>query len=167
MYRTVTIAISVLLLQLASIQIVSAAELDVSSEFARASAGLARNGAIFLTIKNHGKSDDTLISASTDVSKRTELHGHSMKDGIMWMSQVKGGIPIPAGGMAQLKPGGFHVMLMGLKLPLKKGEKVAVILTFKNGSQIKVDVPILGAGAKSAMKQGNMKHHGMMKKETE
>jgi periplasmic copper chaperone A len=165
MQKIVTIAIVTLLLQLTSFHVASAAELEISGAFARASAGPARNGAVFLTVKNHGKGDDTLISASTDVSKRAALHGHSMKDGIMRMSQVKGGIPVSAGSVAHLKPGGFHVMLMGLKSPLKKGKKITVTLTFKSTAKIKVDVPILGVGAKSSMKHGDMKHDGMMKKE--
>ena len=77
----------------------------------------------------------------------------------MHMSQVKGGIAIPSNGMVELKPGGYHVMLMGLKAPLKKGGKFMLKLTFKKAGQKTIHVPILGVGAKSATSNGHMGHN--------
>ncbi len=159
------IAVAAFIFQLASSQIASAVEIEISNAFARASAGAARNGAIYLTIKNRGQDDDMLASVSTDVSKRAELHGHSMKDNIMRMSKIKDGILVSAGSTAQLKPGGFHLMLLELKSPLKKGNQIAVTLTFKKAGKIEINVPILGVGSKSAMQHGGMKsHRSLLKK---
>ncbi|MBT3766463.1 MAG: copper chaperone PCu(A)C [Rhodospirillaceae bacterium] len=147
------------ILLLSSANNATASELEISNAFARASAGPARNGAVFLTVKNHAKQADVLLSAKTDVAKKAQLHGHTMKDGMMHMSQVKGGISIPSNGMAELKPGGYHVMLMGLKSPLKKGGKFMLRLTFKNAGEKTIHVPILGVGAKSATSNGHMGHN--------
>ena len=164
MYKFFATATIVLAFQFANSHISSAAGLEVSGEFARASAGLKRNGVIFFTVKNQGRNDNTLVSVLTDVSKRAELHGHSTNDGVMRMSKIKGGIQIPAGSIAQLKPGGFHVMLLGLKAPLKKGETIYATLLFKDGHSIKINVPILGVGAKSTIGHSDMNYDGMMKK---
>jgi copper(I)-binding protein len=153
-------AIAIFLLNVSSLNNAKAGELEISNAFARASAGPARNGAVFLTVKNHAKQADILLSATTDVAKIAQLHGHTMKNGMMYMAQAEGGITVPSGGMAQLKPGGHHVMLMGLKAPLKKGEKITVTLTFKKAGEMMVNVPILGVGAKSALEHGNMGHMG-------
>lgn len=163
MKNTFFVIAAIFVLLLSSPHPANAGDLEVSGAFARASAGPARNGAVFFTVKNHGKKADVLISAATDVAKKAQLHGHTMKDGMMNMSQVKSGIPVPPGGMAMLKPGGQHVMLMGLKAPLKVGEKLSLVLTFKNGDNMTVDIPILGVGAKSAMgqkgmSQGHLRH---------
>lgn len=125
-----------------------AADLEVSGAFIRASPKVA-NGAGFLTVKNTGKQDDKLIAASAAVSKTVELHTH-IKDGeIMRMRKVES-IAVPAGGMAELKPGGDHVMFMDLNGPLKEGDKVAVTLTFEKGGEMKVEMPVLGVGAMAA-----------------
>ena len=151
--------VAAFILLLSSSNNATASELEISNAFARASAGPARNGVIFLTVKNSTKQADILLSAATDIAKKTQLHGHTMKDGMMYMSQVKGGIAVPSGGMAELKPGGHHVMLMGLKAPLKKGGKIMLMLTFKNAGQKTVHVPVLGVGAKSATSNGHMGHN--------
>jgi copper(I)-binding protein len=150
--RTIgAIAMAVFIFQLVISQIASAMEMEISNAFARASAGAARNGAIYLTIKNRGQDDDVLASVSADVSRRAELHGHSMNDNIMRMRQIKEGILVSAGSTVQLKPGGFHLMLLELKSPLKKGGQIAVTLTFKNAGKIEINIPVLGVGSKPAM----------------
>jgi periplasmic copper chaperone A len=126
-----------------------AADLTVSGAFLRASPKVANAGAGFLTISNSGKTDDKLIGASADVSKTVELHTH-IKDGeIMRMRQVQS-IAVPAGGAAQLKPGGDHVMFIDLKGPLMEGDKVPVTLVFEKAGKIDVVMPVLGVGAMAA-----------------
>lgn len=126
-----------------------AADLEVSGAFIRASPKVANAGAGFVTIKNSGKQDDKLIAASANVSKSVELHTH-IKDGeIMRMRKVEA-INVPAGGAAELKPGGDHVMFIDLNGPLKEGDKVAVTLTFEKGGEVKVEMPVLAVGAMAA-----------------
>src|SRR3546814_16027425 len=74
-----------------------------------------------MLLKNSGKADDKLIKAASPVAEQVEIHEHVMDGNAMRMRPVDG-VPLPAGGMAELQPGGYHVMLIGLKHPLKRGE---------------------------------------------
>ena len=99
------------------------------------------NGAVYVTLSNAGAQPDALVSASTDVAQTTELHEVTQDGGVMKMRPVKT-IPVPAGGTTELKPGGYHIMLMGLKHDLKPGEKVAVTLKFERGGETRVEAPV-------------------------
>jgi hypothetical protein len=133
-------------------------DITVEGPWARASAGPARAGAAFMTLNNAGAVDDKLIAASTDVSNKAELHTHIRDGEIMRMRPVDG-IDVPAGGVANLQPGGLHVMLMGLKQPLKEGEAFPLTLTFEKAGEVTVEVMVMKAGA---MGQGAMHGHGTM-----
>ena len=115
-------------------------DLQLSGAWARQSFGKAVNSAGFLSINNMGKADDILVGASSTISKRTELHTH-IKDGdVMRMRRVKGGIKVPKGGSAELKPGGLHVMFIQLKEPLKKGTVFPITLKFKNAGDVTINM---------------------------
>lgn len=142
--------------------------LMLEQPWARATPGQAKNGAAYLTIHNAGKTDDRLLSAASEVAMRVELHNHVNKDGVMQMRQVEA-VAVPAGSMATLKPGGFHVMLMGLKAPLKEGESFSLTLTFEQAGSTTVQVQVesvgsMGSMSGKAMKKmdhGSMDHGGM------
>ncbi|MDV7341681.1 copper chaperone PCu(A)C [Terasakiella sp. A23] len=139
-----------------------AGDISVEGVWARASAGMARAGAAFMTIKNTGEADK-LIGAKADVSKRVEIHTHLHQDGVMKMRKVES--VAAAKGMTMLKPGGDHVMFMGLNEPFKEGASFPLTLVFEKAGEIKVDVKIMKAGA---MGMGEMKHdmkHDMKKME--
>lgn len=141
-------------------QIVQLAESDaiaVEAPFARASAGPVRNGAAFLTLRNGSGEDDRLVAARAPVADRVELHTHLHENGVMRMRQVEA-IEVPAGGTAMLKPGGDHVMLMGLKAPLQEGESFPLTLVFEKAGEITVDVTIGGVGAMQG--HGGSRHNG-------
>ncbi len=129
-----------------------AEEMSVSGAWARATAPTATTGAAYMVVKNHGSKDDLLLSAESSAAKRTEIHTVEMKDGMMDMHQVES-VLVPAGGSAELKPGGYHVMMMGLKSPLKVGGTIYVTLKFKNAGEVKVMVPV--------SKTGKAMEHGM------
>lgn len=139
---------------------VLAADLEVAEPWARASAGPARNGAAFLTLKNHGADADRLVAARADVADRVELHTHIMEGNLMKMREVEGGIAVPAGETVMLEPGGLHVMFMGLKAPFKEGEHFPLTLVFEKAGDIDVTVHVQGVADKKAMPQhghSNMK----------
>ena len=142
-------------------------DLVLDHPWARATPGQAKNGAAFVVIHNHGKTADRLISASSGSATRIELHNHVNKDGVMQMRQVEA-VEVPAGGMAELKPGSFHVMLMGLKAPLKEGDSFALTMTFERAGSTTVDVKVEGVGSMGPMdmgsESGDMKQmdHGSM-----
>ncbi len=135
--------------------------LMLEQPWARATPGQAKNGAAYMTIHNAGKADDRLLSAASDRATRVELHNHVNKDGVMQMRQVDA-IAVPAGSMAELKPGGLHVMLMGLKAPLKEGESFPLTLTFEQAGSTTVQVKIEAVGSMGSMSGKAMKHtdHG-------
>ncbi len=95
----------------------------------------------FMLIKNTGSQDDMLISASSDVAMDVQIHETTMADGVMSMAEVPG-VKIPADGVTELKPGGYHVMLIGLKQELKVGDTVTIVLTFQNAGDISLEVPV-------------------------
>lgn len=129
--------------------------LTVSSPWARASAGMARAGAAFMIIHNTG-ADEVLVSASAQVSDKVELHTHVHEGGVMKMRAVPR-IPLPAGQTTELKPGGRHVMFLGLKAPFKKGQTFPLTLSFKQAGSVTVPVEVGRAGAMGPM-QHHMKH---------
>ena len=112
---------------------VLAGDIEVHHPWARASAGPARAGAAFMGIHNNGAGADRLVAASADVSKTAELHTHIRDGDVMMMRRVEDGIPVPAEGVVHLEPGGYHVMFMGLKAPLKEGDTFLLTLTFEKG----------------------------------
>lgn len=121
-------------------------------------AGMTNTGA-FMVIRNADDKDHKLVKAESSASKVTELHTHTNEGGVMKMRPVKD-IDVKAKGEAVLKPGGLHVMLIGLKQELKDGDNVAITLTFEDGSSKKVEVPARKIQTEMKMKM-EMKHEMM------
>lgn len=99
------------------------------------------NTAAFMTITNDGTNDRRLVKADSPVARAGELHSHTNDQGIMRMRQVTA-IEVKAKGRAELKSGGYHVMLIDLQQSLKEGDTVPLTLTFDDGSIRKVDAPV-------------------------
>lgn len=114
------------------------------------------NTGAFMVIKNSGNADRKVLKAESPVSKVVELHNHINDNGVMKMRPVKE-IDVKAGGEAVLKPGSYHIMLIGLKQPLKEGDQVPLTLKFDDGTALKVEAPVQRP-APAAMDHGNMKH---------
>lgn len=130
-----------------------ASTIEVEDAYARATPPNLPNSAAFMTIENESDKNVALIKAESSVSNVVELHTHDMKNGVMKMYQVPQ-IDIKANSKTVLKPGGFHVMLIGLKQkPLKVGEHIDLKLYFSNDETITLQLPI-----KSVM-GGMMKQH--------
>ncbi|KAF0221208.1 MAG: hypothetical protein FD176_3226 [Rhodospirillaceae bacterium] len=123
------------------------APVAVEKPWARATAGQAANGAAYLTLVGP-ENGDRLVSAASPVAEVVELHTHIEEDGIMRMRAVEA-IPVPAGGTVELKPGGLHIMLIGLKAPLKEGRRFPLTLTFERAGPIRMEIPVLAAGART------------------
>ncbi len=88
----------------------------------------------YFTINNSGATADRLLSASSPAFNKIEMHETRMADGMMSMNQLME-VPVDAGVTVEFKPGGLHLMLMGIKQPLEVGDKVPVTLTFESGEQ--------------------------------
>jgi copper(I)-binding protein len=122
----------------------------------------AATAAAYMEIENHGRSDDRLLGGSSPVARKIEIHEMSMAGGIMSMRAVEKGLPIPAGKSVNLEPqANYHLMLSGLKEPLKNGSQISLTLNFANAGTVHVDVPVLPIGSRGpgATMPGHMDHH--------
>jgi periplasmic copper chaperone A len=133
----------------ASLAVASAAmaqtnQLEVTNAWARATPGKAENGAAYLTIQSPAA--DRLVSVSSPVAKKAELHTMSMEGMVMKMRPLAG-LDIPAGQPVTLKPGGEHIMLEGLGAPLREGQSFPLTLTFEKAGTRTVTVAIEKPGA--------------------
>lgn len=118
-------------------------KLSVEDAWARSSPLAEGNGSVYLMIKNQGNEADALVGASTNVSEAVEIHEMIMEGDVMKMRPVEGQrLEIPAGGQVELKPGGLHIMLLGLNQKLDVGDQIELKLRFeKSGEQtIKAEV---------------------------
>lgn len=131
-----------LVLLMLSATAIFASSLSVENPYVRATPPGLPNSAAFMSISNSSDKDISLVSARSDASSVVELHTHDMKDGVMKMYQVPK-INIKANSSTVLKPGGFHIMLIGLKTkPLKEEMNVEIELHFSNGQNLKVFAPV-------------------------
>jgi hypothetical protein len=129
----------------------------VENPYARAVPPGQPNSASFMTLVNGSDVDHSVKSAASPVAATVELHTHTNVNGVMEMRQVPQ-IDVPAKGRTELKPGGLHVMLIGLKQDMKAGEKAQVTLTFEDGSSTTVDAPIQEVTPPAAGQMGGMQH---------
>jgi copper(I)-binding protein len=126
-------------------------DLEIDHPWSRATPPGAQVAGGYLTIVNHGSVPDRLVSVSSDISARAEVHEMAVTDGVMTMRPVEGGLEIPAGGKLELKPGGYHLMLMGLKRPAKQGESFPATLTFEKAGSVTVEFQVEAMGAAGGM----------------
>lgn len=131
-------------LAVAGTALAQTSELKVADAWARATPGKAENGAAYLTIQS--PTADRLVSISSPVAKKAELHTMSMAGTVMQMRPIAG-LDIPAGQPVTLKPGGEHIMLLGLKGPLREGQSFPMTLTFEKAGTRDVNVAVEKLGA--------------------
>lgn len=134
--------------------------LMIESAWARATPPGADVGVGYLTIRNTGTDGDTLLGGVSDVARTVEVHAMSMVKGMMEMRAVPK-LKIAAGQAVTLKPGGYHLMLVGLKRPLREGERVAVTLHFAKAGDVKVALQVGGVAAGEAPMAGQGGMNGM------
>jgi periplasmic copper chaperone A len=127
-----------------------AGAITIDHPYARATAAGQPTGGGFMKFVNGG-GNDKLLSVSADVSKTVELHEMKMEGDVMRMRQVDG-IELQAGKTVELKPGGYHVMFIGLKAPLKAGDKFPLKLKFEKAGEVTVEVKVEAPGADHGMK---------------
>ena len=125
--------------------------ITVENPWARATTSMAKTGAAFMTIRNGGTEPDRLVAVTSGVAKRAGLHQTLMEGGVMKMRPA-GAVEVPAGGVARLEPGGYHVMFTGLAAPLRKGASFPLTLRFEKAGEIEVEVVVMKAGAMGGMK---------------
>lgn len=125
--------------------------ITIGHPYARATAAGQATGGAFLTLANGGGAADRLLSVGADVAQSAELHSMSMEGNVMRMRAMPA-IELPAGQTVALQPGGWHIMLIGLKAPLKAGEHFPLKLRFEQAGELTVTVNVESAEAAMEMK---------------
>lgn len=127
---------------LASAAEARASDILVTGAFARASATpVAKSGAAYATLRNPGPASDRLTGIATPAAARAELHVSRIDGGIMKMEAV-GPLDLPPSGEVAMKPGGLHIMLMGLGKPLVEGQPIDMTFSFEKAGDVTVRVPV-------------------------
>jgi len=137
------------------------AQIQVDNAWARATPGRSTESVVYLKITNTGAASDRLIGASTPISAAASLHESKLEKGIMKMRAVDA-VAVAPGEAVELKPNGEHVMLTGLKQPLKQGDSFPLTLMFEKAGDVAVTVKVerVGAMGMSAGSMGGGMTHG-------
>ncbi len=137
---------------------VSAADLAISSPWVRGTVPAQKATGAFMTLSS--KAGVRIVGASSPAAGVTELHSMVVENGVMKMRPIES-LAVPAGGSVELKPGGYHVMLMQLKGPVTEGSTVPITLMVEGADKkieaVSVDAPVQSLSATGAV----MKHEGM------
>lgn len=121
--------------------------LEIGHPWARATPSTAPAGGGFLTITNKGTAPDRLVAVRSTVAEQSQIHEMKMEGNIMRMRELDHGLAIPAGATVTLAPSGYHVMLIGLKTPLKQGSRVPVTLVFEKAGSIDIELDVQAMGS--------------------
>lgn len=158
-------ALCATLVALSLTSIASAQNVDVKDAWARATVQGQKATGAFMTLT--AKSNAKLVGVSSNVAGVSEVHEMKMDNGVMTMRALKDGLELPAGKATRLQPGGYHVMLMDLKLPLQKDTTIPLTLVFKDAkgveSKMELKVPVsqtapAGSAAMGGHQHGDMDH---------
>ena len=115
----------------------------IENPLAAASIGMARAGAGYMIVANHGDAADRLLDVEADFP-RVMIHMTEMNDGVASMKHVMGGIEVPPGGSVHLAPGGYHVMFMGLSGDgLIEGTTIPATLVFESAGRIAIEFDVV------------------------
>jgi copper(I)-binding protein len=129
-------------------QAVEIGALKITGAWAKAMLPGQPVGGGYLTVENLGADADRLVSITSAASPDVEIHEMKMDGDVMKMRALPDGLEIPAGGVVELKPGGIHLMFMGVPEPFKEGGRVRVTLTFEKAGEAEVTLPVEAADAK-------------------
>ena len=128
-------------LSIVSIAAVFGADVEIDGAYARASIPNVPNSAAFFVIKNNSDKNIAITSANSDIAEKNELHTHIKENQMMKMIKIEK-LVVPAKSSLELKSGGDHVMLIGLKKELKAGDEISLELSFSDGDKKSIKVPV-------------------------
>ena len=131
--------------------------ISIDRPWARATPAGTKTGAAYVTLSNHGKTADRLIGASTPFAEKVQFHMDVEENGVMRMHELFA-VDIGPGTGFTFKPGGAHMMLVGLKQPLKEGQFLPLTLEFEKAGKIDVEAPIAKVGAMVEHDMNGMQH---------
>ena len=129
----------------------------VENAWARATPAGAKTGAVYMTLINNGAIPDRLLGATTPVSDKVQFHKVSEENGVSSMRELPT-IDIAPGARVIFKPSDLHVMLVGLKQPLKEGQTVPLTLDFEKAGKVSIAASVAKVGAMQGGNMGSMTH---------
>jgi copper(I)-binding protein len=118
----------------------------VDHPWARATPSGAKTGAVYLTLMNNGSASDRLLSATTPVADKVQFHSSTEENGVSRMREMRS-VEVAPGASVTFSPGGMHIMVVGLKQPLKEGQTFPLTLNFEKAGNEDVSVPVAKVGA--------------------
>ena len=121
--------------------------IEIVQPWSRATPSTAPSAGGFLTLTNKGDAPDRLIAIETPAAKQAEIHEMKMDGAVMRMRELENGVVLPPGQTIELKPGGYHVMFMGLRAPFVKDQKVPATLVFEKAGRIDIEFQVDALGA--------------------
>jgi periplasmic copper chaperone A len=142
-----TIALLLIVIGAATAHEFSSKDITISHPWARATPGGVTVGGAYLEIKAAPGPGDRLVGGRSAIAGSVEVHSHAIENGVVRMRRIDG-LPIKGGQSVVLKPGGYHLMLLGLKQPLKEGDLLNFTLTFEKAGDIEVEATVEPIGAK-------------------
>jgi hypothetical protein len=134
-------------------------ELKIDHPWARATPGAIKTGAVYFSVTAQGDMPDRLIAVETPRAAKAEMHTQIMDGDVMKMRPVTA-IEVNPGEPTVLKPGGLHIMLIGLTAPMREKERFPMTLTFEKAGKVEVQIAVEAAGARDAG-HGEHNNHGM------
>ena len=134
------------------------AEVRASQAWARFTVPGMNSGGVFMQLEN-GSPADALIGGSSPVAESVEIHEHVMAGGNMRMQAMPQGLPLPANERTELKPGSYHVMLIGLKQPLPAGSRFPLTLKFRHAPEQTVQVEVKSPSDEAGGGHHHHHHH--------
>lgn len=136
-----------------------AGDIHVGQAYARASMPGQTSGGAYVSLENTGAHADALIAAQSPAATSMEIHTMSMEGNVMRMREVDG-IELAGGQKIVMGPGkGYHLMLMGLKTPLKAGDRIPVTLTFRKAGKIDTTFEVRDARHPGGGMENGHHHH--------
>ena len=131
-----------------------AGSIHIDPPWSRALPPSSTHGAVYLTVTNHGHQLDRLVEVASPIAQHAEFHTHRLEDGMIKMRQIES-LALPPHETVSFVPGGHHIMLIGLKQPLKQGHPFPIVLQFEQAGEITLEVTVQAAGATSASQTGH------------
>jgi periplasmic copper chaperone A len=142
LFTTILLAVAATIAGSAIAEDYQSGPLKIEHPWARPSIGDTTNGAVYMTLSNGGDAADRLIAVKTDAADDIMLHESRMEGNVIKMVPLENGVEVPAHGSAELKPLGMHAMLMGLRQPLKEGDRFPLTLVLEKQGEVPIKVSV-------------------------
>ncbi len=137
-----------------------AGDLLIDHPWTRATPAGAKTAGGYAKISNNGATPERLVGGTADGAEKVEVHEMALENNIMTMRPLNDGLEIKPGETVELKPGSYHIMIIGLKEPYKEGETVKGSLQFEKAGKVEIEFKVESLDAKTDHSHGDGAHKG-------